>query len=114
MSLARRVETRPMKSWRSWITWRRPTPRIPAEMTLTTPTTRGVIPPEAGVGHPLRLRLLFWIMLALLPAAILALVQGWDRVEGDVSDVQDLLTQTAKASAGDAETLIASEEQILR
>jgi two-component sensor histidine kinase len=53
-------------------------------------------------------------MLALLPAAILALIQGWDRVSRDVADVQDLLTQTAKASAGDAETLIASEEQILR
>jgi two-component sensor histidine kinase len=52
--------------------------------------------------------------VALLPAAILALVQGWDRVSRDVADVRDLLIQTAKASASDAETLLVSEEQILR
>ena len=52
--------------------------------------------------------------MALLPAAILALIQGWDRVSRDVADVRDLLIQTAKATASDAETLLASEEQILR
>ena len=98
-----------MKSWRSLITWLRPTPRTPAE---TNPTTRATVP-EAG-GRPLRLRLLFWIILSLLPAAALALIQGLDRVSRDVGDARDLLVQTAKATASDAETLIASEEQILR
>ena len=101
-----------MKSWRSLITWRRPTPRTPAEMNHDPRQGRPFL--NAGVGRPLRLRLLFWIILALLPAAILALIQGWDRVSRDVADVRDLLIQTAKATAGDAETLLASEEQILR
>ena len=70
-------------------------------------------PPDGG-GRPLRLRLLFWIILALLPAAALALIQGWDRVERDLSDVRERLIQTAKATASDTETLLASEEQILR
>lgn len=83
-------------------------------MNLTNPATRAATLPEAGIGRPLRLRLLFWIIVALLPAAILALIQGWDRVSRDVADVRSLLIQTAKASAGDAETLLASEEQILR
>jgi two-component sensor histidine kinase len=77
-----------------------------------SPTTRAT-PPEAG-GRPLRLRLLFWIILALLPATALALIQGWDRVSRDFADARDLLIQTARATAADTEALIASEEQILR
>jgi two-component sensor histidine kinase len=98
-----------MKSWRSLITWLRQTPRTPAEI---SPTTRATLP-DAG-GRPLRLRLLFWIILALLPAAALALIQGWDRVSRDVSDVRERLIQTARATGSDTETLLASEEQILR
>ena len=98
-----------MKSWRSLITWLRQTPRTRAEI---SPTTRATVP-DAG-GRPLRLRLLFWIILALLPAAALALIQGWDRVSRDVSDVRERLIQTAKATGADTETLLASEEQILR
>lgn len=79
-----------------------------------TPTiTTRATPPDA-VGRPLRLRLLFWIILSLLPAAALALIQGWDRVSRDVADARDLLIQTAKATASDTETLLLSEEQILR
>ena len=70
-------------------------------------------PPDSA-GRSLRLRLLFWIILALLPAAALALIQGWDRVSRDVADVRNLLVQTAKATATDTETLLASQEQILR
>lgn len=55
-----------------------------------------------------------WIILALLPAATLALIQGWDRVSRDVADVREQLIQTAKTTAIDTETLLASEEQILR
>ena len=99
-----------MKSWRSLITWLRPAPRTLAE---TSPTTRATLP-DTGGGRPLRLRLLFWIIVALLPAAALALIQGLDRVSRDVADVRNLLVQTAKATASDAETLLASEEQVLR
>jgi len=70
--------------------------------------------PEIGGGRPLRFRLLLWIVLALTPAAALALVQGWDRVQRDVADARELLVQTAKATASDTETLLVSEEQILR
>jgi two-component sensor histidine kinase len=79
---------------------------------VRNPTIKGTPPDSAG--RSLRLRLLLWIVLALLPAAALALVQGWDRVSRDVADVRDLLIQTAKATASDTETLLASEEQILR
>ena len=98
-----------MKSWRSLITWLRPTRRSPVARNHTTKA----IPPDTA-GRSLRLRLLFWIVLALLPAAALALIQGWDRVSRDLADVRNLLIQTAKATAGDTETLLASEEQILR
>src|SRR5262245_14041838 len=100
-----------MKSWRSLITWLRPTARSPAG-TGKSPTTRATLPEIAG--RPLRLRLLIWILLALLPAAALALVQGLERISSDVADVRDLLIQTAKATGSDTETLLASEEQILR
>ena len=103
-----------MKSWRSLIIWLRPTPPHTGGEDLTDPATRAATLPEAGVGRPLRLRLLFWIIVALLPAAMLALIQGWDRVSRDVADVRSLLIQTAKASASDTETLLASEEQIFR
>jgi two-component sensor histidine kinase len=49
-----------------------------------------------------------------LPAAALSLIQGWDRVSRDVADVRERLIETAKATASDTETLLASEEQILR
>src|SRR5262245_27794867 len=98
-----------MKLWRSWTTWRRPIPVSPA---ARSPTIRESLPDTAG--RPLRLRLLLWIVLALLPAATLALVQGWQRVSSDVADVRDLLIQTARATGNETDTLIASEELILR
>lgn len=84
-------------------------PRSPAGR---NPTTKATLP--EGTGRPLRLRLLLWIVLALLPATALALVQGWDRVQRDVADVRDLLIQTAKATASETEALLATKEQILR
>jgi len=52
--------------------------------------------------------------LALTPAAVLALVQGADRVQRDLADVRELLVQTAKATSSDTQNLLTSEEQILR
>jgi two-component sensor histidine kinase len=42
------------------------------------------------------------------------LIQGWDRVARDLADVRERLIQTAKATSSATETLLASEEQILR
>jgi two-component sensor histidine kinase len=52
--------------------------------------------------------------LALLPATALALIQGWDRVQRDLADIRNLLIQTAKATAAETETILASQEQIVR
>ncbi len=53
-------------------------------------------------------------MLALLPAAIVSVVQGLDRIQRDNEDVRALLVQTARATASDEQNLLASAEQILR
>ncbi len=65
-------------------------------------------------GRSLRLRLLFWIIIWLMPAAVVSVVQGIDRVQRDISDVNDRLVQTARSSAADAEAVLASGEQVLR
>jgi two-component sensor histidine kinase len=57
---------------------------------------------------------LFWIIIWLMPAAIVSVVQGIDRVQRDVSDVSDRLVQTARSSAADAEAVLSSGEQVLR
>ena len=49
-----------------------------------------------------------------MPAAIVSVVQGIDRVQRDVSDVRERLIQTARSSAADEENLLASGEQVLR
>jgi len=69
--------------------------------------------PESG-GRPLRLRLLFWIIIWLLPAAVVSVVQGLDRVERDIADVRDRMIQTARANASDEGNVLASGEQVLR
>ena len=65
-------------------------------------------------GRSLRLRLLFWIIIWLMPAAVVGVVQGIDRIQRDVGDVRELLVQTARSSAADAEGVLASGEQVLR
>jgi two-component sensor histidine kinase len=97
-----------MKLWRSLIAWLPWTPR-----SQTTHQTENETPPEVG-GRSLRLRLLFWIIIWLMPAAIVSVVQGIDRVQRDVSDVRERLVQTARSSAADEENLLASGEQVLR
>lgn len=66
------------------------------------------------VERSLRTRLLFVVIIALLPAAIVSVVQGLDRIQRDVEDVRALLVQTARATASDEQNLLASAEQILR
>src|SRR5258705_478926 len=107
-SRARQGETPPMKLWRSLIAWLPWTHR-----SQTTQQTENETPPEVG-GRSLRLRLLFWIIIWLMPAAIVSVVQGLDRIQRDVSDVGERLVQTARSSAADEENVLASGEQVLR
>ena len=65
-------------------------------------------------GRSLRLRLLFWIIIWLMPAAVVSVVQGIDRVQRDVRDVSDRLVQTARSSAAEADAVLTSGEQVLR
>ncbi len=50
----------------------------------------------------------------MLPAALVSLVQGFDRVQRDVADVRERLIQTAEAAASDEATLLTSGSQMLR
>jgi two-component sensor histidine kinase len=49
-----------------------------------------------------------------MPAAVVSVVQGVDRVQRDVSDVRERLVQTAHNSAADEENVLTSGEQVLR
>ena len=96
-----------MKLWRNLTDWLhsiRPNPDRDLRAKL--------IPPDAG--RSLRLRLLFWIIIWLLPAAFVSIVQGIDRVQRDVNDVRERLVQTAQTTASDEETLLTSGSQVLR
>lgn len=66
------------------------------------------------VERSLRTRLLFVVIIALLPAAIVSVVQGLDRIQRDAEEVRALLVQTARATASDEQNLLALAEQILR
>jgi len=73
---------------------------------------KGAVP--LRVERSLRTRLLFVVIIALLPAAIVSVVQGLDRIQRDAEEVRALLVQTARATASDEQNLLASAEQILR
>jgi two-component sensor histidine kinase len=62
----------------------------------------------------LRRRLLLIVTVALLPIVLVSVFQGIERVERDVSDVRAELTQAARASAQDYQSVFVSGEQILR
>jgi two-component sensor histidine kinase len=95
-----------VKSWRNWIASRpRTVPTLPAADAKDPSTERG---------WPLRISLLFWVTLALLPIAAVSILQGVDRARIDVADVHDHLRQSARAAASDEENLLLSAEQIAR
>ena len=62
----------------------------------------------------LRVRLLFIVSIALLPIALVSLLQGIDRVQRDVAEVRNGLIQTARTTAEDHQSILRSGEQILR
>jgi two-component sensor histidine kinase len=79
-----------------------------------TPPADAARTPASEAGWPLRLTLLLWVTFALLPIAIVSILQGVERARVDVADVHDRLTQSAQAAASDEENLLASAEQIAR
>ena len=62
----------------------------------------------------LRVRLLVIVSVALLPIALVSLLQGIDRVQRDVAEVRSGLIQTARTTAEDHQSILRSGEQILR
>ncbi|MBI3676777.1 MAG: ATP-binding protein [Proteobacteria bacterium] len=93
-----------MRSWRSLIGWQdRPDRRL--QLTVRSSPERG---------WSLRLRLLFYVSLALAPIAIASIVQGIDRAQRDVADVRERLVQSARAASTGEDNMLASAEQILR
>jgi two-component sensor histidine kinase len=62
----------------------------------------------------LRFRLFLTVTLALLPIAIVSVLQGIERARVDVANVRDRLVQTARIAASNEENILASGEQILR
>ncbi len=52
--------------------------------------------------------------VALLPIAVVSILQGIERARIDVAEVHDRLLQSARAAAADEENLLASGEQIAR
>ena len=96
-----------MRLWRSLTAWLPSILHPTRDQTEENPTL-----PEVG-GRPLRLRLLFWIILWLLPAAAVSVVQGFDRVQRDVADVRERLIQTARATASDEESVFSAGGQVL-
>jgi len=65
-------------------------------------------------GWPLRVTLLFWVTVALLPIALVSVLQGIERARLDAAEVHDRLIQSARAAASDEENLLTSAEQIAR
>ncbi len=65
-------------------------------------------------GWPLRITLLIAVTIALLPIAVVSILQGIERAQIDVAQVHETLVQSARAAAGDEEGLLSSAEQIAR
>jgi two-component sensor histidine kinase len=65
-------------------------------------------------GWSLRVRLLVFVTIALLPIAIVSVFQGIERARADSANVHDRLVQSAQTLAADEDNLLASAEQIAR
>jgi two-component sensor histidine kinase len=65
-------------------------------------------------GWSLRLRLLIWVGLVLLPPALLSILQGVANARRDVADLHEQLISTARAAAAPAENILASARDIAR
>ena len=65
-------------------------------------------------GWPLRITLLIAVTVALLPIAVVSILQGIERAQLDVAQIHQSLAVSARAAAADEENLLASAEQIAR
>jgi two-component sensor histidine kinase len=74
----------------------------------------GARAPQNERGWPLRVTLLVAVTVALLPIAIVSILQGIERARLDVAEVHDRLVQSAHAAAIEEQNLLASAEQISR
>jgi two-component sensor histidine kinase len=63
-------------------------------------------------GWSIRLRLLIWVGLVLLPPALLSILQGVANARRDVADLHEQLISTARAAATPAENILASARDI--
>lgn len=95
-----------MTSWRNWIGWR---PRRSSNPPGSS-ANEGVLENEWS----LRVRLLVFVTVALLPIAIVSIFQGVERARADGENVHDRLVQSAQSLAVDEDNLLSSAEQIAR
>ncbi|MBL7098237.1 MAG: sensor histidine kinase [Alphaproteobacteria bacterium] len=94
-----------MISWRNWTASRpRAAPTLPS----------GETSQRSESGWPLRLSLLLWVTIALVPIALVSILQGVERARVDVGEVHDRLIRSAEAAAADQENLLLSAEQVAR
>jgi two-component sensor histidine kinase len=93
-------------SWRNWIGWRLHRSSNPPGSSAND----GVFENEWS----LRVRLLVFVTVALLPIAIVSIFQGIERAEADGENVHDRLVQSAQSLAADQDNLLSSAEQIAR
>jgi two-component sensor histidine kinase len=91
-----------VRSWPSWTDSRRGEARNPSER------------PAAERHWPLRVKLLLWVTFALLPIAIVSILQGVERAKLDANDVHERLLQAARGAASDEANILFSAEQIVR
>jgi two-component sensor histidine kinase len=62
----------------------------------------------------LRVRLLLFVTVALLPIAIFSILQGIERAQADVASIHERLIKSAQNAASSEENILASAEQITR
>ncbi|MEJ1968085.1 MAG: histidine kinase dimerization/phosphoacceptor domain -containing protein [Rhizomicrobium sp.] len=98
-----------MISWRNWIASRpRTVPTLPSGAKVPARD------PASERGWPLRITLLIAVTVALLPIAVVSILQGIERARIDVAEVHDRLAQSAEGAAAGQENLLLSAEQIAR
>src|SRR5436305_454251 len=90
----RREERPRVRSWRNWIAWH---PRT--QPTLPAGDARELTSSERG--WPLRITLLLAVTIALLPIAVVSILQGIERARVDFAEVHDRLLASAQSAAAD-------------
>src|ERR1700679_3976868 len=110
-------ETPHVRSCHNWIGFHRPMSGLWVENAVRSKL--GGIASSSGVAAArgwttLRRRLLLIITIALLPIVLVSVFQGIERVQRDVGDVRAQLTQSARASAENYQSVFSSGEQIMR